>query len=152
MFVDGKIDTFKSLLTHILYDWGFGMKTPYLNKDSDNDFWINKTYIYKKEDKYYLDYKTESYEVSPKAFEKFSKFYDLQKEDLEFQGLINAFENGWGESEIVKTDTSFSLGEKFLLEQKSDGVFLTTPYETTQVSAKTFSKMNRFFQLIYFQD
>lgn len=68
-----KINTFAELFEHIVYDWGFGDKRN-LVRESDGNFYCNKTYISPTE----LSYKTERYEITNEAvFKKLEKFYEL---------------------------------------------------------------------------
>ncbi len=116
--VDGKIKTFKTLLNSIFYDWGFGSGVQPFLHSSEDGFWINKTCIFKEEEKYYLTYKMESYEVEEEAFAKLEIFYELYKNDQDFWTLLNSIENNWNDNSLLKTKTGFTLGN---LEIHFDG-------------------------------
>jgi len=75
---DHPINTFAELMHEIAYDWMVGSGEKALHKDKDeHGYWINKTSIYERDGKYYLEYKMNCHEVSKNAFRKLEHFYDL---------------------------------------------------------------------------
>ena len=69
-----EITTFRELIQHIAYDWGYDPKN--LIKLKDGEFQVNKTTIGKD----FVDYKTEYSPLKEGVFEKLEKFYELLKE------------------------------------------------------------------------
>lgn len=102
------ITDIKDLFSNIFYDWGYSYTEQQINKDEDNSFWINKTYIYKKDEKYFLDYKTDHQEIRSDVFSKFKKFYSDYQDNPKMEKILNIMSDSWFTSYKNKTLRKFT--------------------------------------------
>lgn len=148
-FTDGKITSFSSLLGSIFYDWGFGGGTgPWLHKDDEDYFWINKTAIFKEEDQYYFTYKTETMGVDEKVFAKLSLFYDLYADDAEFQAVMDIFEDHWHNQEFLYKEGRFYLGKNCEVVEVEGQFILKYNNNQKTLSKETVLKLRKFHSLL----
>ncbi len=112
-----KIGSFKELIGHIFYDWGF-TANPQIKSFKTGGFWINKTSIISHETQYSLEYKTSSYSISNKTMKSFNEFYvHLYLNDDEFELFLNFLENSWNwDCEIVVNQDKLMVDTKVLGE------------------------------------
>lgn len=90
MYFNGLIDTFEKLMDEISYDWpgsDWPKEVPKITKycrrtDGITGYGMHKTSVYFKDEKYWVDYKEEQYELTKEVFDKFEKFYELLYGDL----------------------------------------------------------------------
>lgn len=154
MFTDGTLSTFKEIMNEVFYDWGM-TKSPQINEDTDG-FWINKTSLFKKEDKYYLTYKTTCFEVEESAFNSFSNFYhNLYKGDTGFEAVLEDLEgySDWHKDIPRKEGMNLIWGNfsllaenfKYIVELKDDDGSVLYKKEVSKVS---YQKMSKFFEML----
>ena len=90
MYFNGVINTFEKLIDEIFYDWPGGdwpekipKITRYNSKTDEMDgYGMHKTSIFREDEKYWITYKEDKYEVTSEVFVKFEKFYELLYGDL----------------------------------------------------------------------
>lgn len=64
-------------MDEIIYDWPFDSHShPKIIKHEDG-YEINKTFIYQKNEKYFVDYKTDHIEITEEVFKRMHKLYNL---------------------------------------------------------------------------
>ena len=144
LFTQGTIKTFDSIMGSIFYDWGYSQK-PYLHKEEDNYFSINKTSIFQEEGVYYFSYKEEAFEVEPKVFAKLDLFYQSYKDNEEFQTVLDYICDQWFNHKLEKTDEGFKIGNVSISYQGN--LFLVKQNDSFEISEKTFKAVEKFYRL-----
>lgn len=132
------ITDIKDLFSNIFYDWGYSHTEQQINKDEDNSFWINKTYIYKKDEKYFLDYKTDQSEVRSDVFSKFKKFYSDYQDNHKMEKILNIMSDSWFTSYKNKplrkfTKDSINLNNELLISISNNRVILNYKEEISEL-------------------
>lgn len=142
---DGYISNFKELLNEFFYDWNMGPHQK-LIKNSEG-FFINKTALFKEDNRYILSYKTDSWEVSSHVFEKMNKFFNLYKGDSEFQKVLDAISLEWGNNELEKQDKIFTIGQVQIVK-KENSYFFIYQNNAQIISHNTFQKVSHLWSLL----
>jgi len=137
---------FEELFRSILYDYGFSYEEQELN-ERDGDFYINKTYIQKKENAIIFTYKMEEYKVSEEAYTLLKEFYDnLYNGDKEFQSFLYFFEDKcFDDFKMFKkaNNDTYTMKEHIVLYK--DGKYHLNDKE---ISQELFRKISNFYELI----
>lgn len=71
------ITRFEEIFDDIVYDWPFDPHEHPKIRKHDDGFEINKTYIIKRDDKFYREYKTDCVEITEEVYKKVVQLYEL---------------------------------------------------------------------------
>jgi hypothetical protein len=148
------ITEIKDIFSDIFYDWGFGYTKQEINKDSEDSYWINKTYIYKNDNdgKFYIDYKTSHQEISKKVFNKFKDFFAYYENDIKFEEFLSYFvEDCWFTNDkwFLKMDQSrINLNDKLFINIQNNRIFVKVKNkEEVELDYKLKEKIISFFKM-----
>ena len=148
------ITNIKDIFSDIFYDWGFGYTKQEINKDSENSYWINKTYIYQNEHdgKFYIDYKTSHREISEKVFNEFKNFFKYYENDLKFEEFLSYYvEDCWFNQEkwFLKMDKSrINLNNQLFINIKNERIFIKVKdKEEEEIDFRLKNKITSFFKM-----
>ena len=146
---DSKIKTFKELMDHLFYDWKM-TPDPQLHNENDGRYWVNKTTIFIKDHKAYLNYKMSTHLISPKAYQSFLEFFThFYLNDLEFQVFLDDLEEVWhSEGEWSETDTSYSLNDLTIIKNLDGSGLRKYKNEDKNYSKNLMEKISRFSKMI----
>lgn len=142
------IDSFKKLLNELFYDWD-NYSEPKLKNSLNSGFYTNKTSIYEKDGRCFLNYKTETTQINKKTYKTFIDFYEhLYYNDIEFQEVINYISDVWFEKGTVEIS---ELGDTILLNSlliKNDTKEICKNNQILKVSEQTMVKIDFFLNMI----
>lgn len=144
-FSDGSVGSFKEIMNEFFYDWGM-TSSPQIHKETEG-FWINKTALFKEDDKFYLTYKTSCFEVSEEAFTQFEKFYAMIEKDQEFEDVLSMMENHYNNNDLQKTNQGFTIGSLSLVAENLKYMARDSNFER-EIKKSTFQKIQAFYNLM----